>query len=239
MFGENKFEMPRSAQVNSEHSAEKGKEGYILDLIDRYMKFLDLWEELNEKGQQELTEEILGLKFTETKKFIDEKLVLLAEDINQIIQQENLEVGKDNSFVDAVNNSTLVWISGSQKIMHGIEDGSIKNAADVKPLWLQYAEGLQKSFTIIPLYLEELCRDKEKLKMELSDKYGYLRKFEKFFFSIEALSGSHKLPYFIFFAKLESRQITQENIEQELAGLDEMVINKELIMASADTFFRR
>lgn len=207
----------------------------ILDIIDRYMKFLDLWEDVRESqlkdGKQDLVEDILGIKFSDTKNFIDNQLVVFAEIINKMIGQEKFAVIHNNSFVDTVNNSTLTWIGGTTKIIKEIESGNIKKRSDLRPLWIQYADGLKESFTTIPLYLENLCGDREKLKMELLNKYGYLEKFKKYFNKLEAMSGSRKIPYFMFFSKLESGQIVPANIDRELVVLDGEIINKKIIKA--------
>lgn len=227
----------------NEYDKPEEREGYLLDLVDHYMKFLDLWEEVRERllaqGQEDLVEEILEINFANTKKFIDEKMVILAEDINDEIREKKIVVVANNSFADAVNNSTTAWIYGGEKIIYSIDRGEIKSADELKPIWKQYASGLRNAFVIMPLYLDEICKDKRKLEMELTDHNGYLKKFKKYIIDMTTMSGSHKLPYFLFFSKLEKGQINSATIEQEIMALDEKLINKELIRADIDSFFKK
>jgi len=225
----------------SEIETAKKREGYLLDLIDQYMKFLDLWEETREKLIEEdgrdIIEEILGLNFIETQKFIDEKLVVLAEDINYEIKQEKLAVIGDSSFVDTVNNTTSVWINGGTKIINSIGRGEMKSWSDAKkPEWKQYAEGLKASFSILPIYLDELCKNKKKLEIELTTHDGFLGEYKNYIFDITTMSGSKKLPYFIFFSQLEKGEINQVNIESALDKLDGKMVNKDLIRGDMDSF---
>lgn len=237
------LELADNIHRKNEYDKTEEREGHLLDLVDHYMKFLDLWEEVRERllaqGQEDLVENILEINFADTKKFIDEKMVILAEDINDEIREKKIVVITGNSFVDAVNNSTTAWISGGEKIIQSINRGEIKNAAELNPIWKQYANGLRKAFEIMPLYLDEICKDKRKLEMELTDHDGYLKDFKKYIIDMTAMSGAHKLPYFLFFSKLEKGQINSENIEQEMLALDEKLVNKELISANMDSFCQK
>jgi hypothetical protein len=90
-------------------------------------------------------------------------------------------------------------------------------------------------------YIDNLCNDDEKLKMEISTREGFLKNYQEYFQDINVNgqittyypSGGNKLAYFKFFNELELGKVNTGNIEEMLSGLDERVVNMDKIKHSA------
>jgi len=193
----------------------------MVEVIDRYLDMFNQWENLRDTEENK-SDEILGANYFDIKRVIDEKLVPLVEKIHDIIRENNkLIISRDNSFRDIFNNSTLVGVNFMKKSIKEKAEGGERERK-------QAAKLIQTNFPLVEKYLKELCDDEKKLVKELSERDGYLGKYKKFF-KREGLGGSRKIPFFLFFCRLERGEIDEKNFDEEVVGLESGFLNEKLL----------
>lgn len=166
-------------------------------------------------------------KFEEIKKYINEKMPILIEKIKTLY----FEPVAVNSLKAVLTNSIMRGMNRSLKLAKNIDrhyDDAIMNPDSNLRKGARILNEVFSPERII-YYIDELCSDSDKLKIELTSAEGYLGRFEEFFFDTKGSDlmnknyprGGDKLPYFRFFSELEKGSINKENLEEELGKLEE------------------
>lgn len=258
-------QMPIKDSVN-----EKSKRNFeiLLDFFEKeyFENILNYIDQAEKKGVSIVeVEKLLGVDIDEIKEYIDFKLSSLFEETNKLIRMNNVKLIENNSLRDVLGNSILkvfgriIWVienfnSENKKIKKKINNPESATRRIIK----EYVERENKT-GVATYYIDELCQDDEKLKMELSSENGYLQKFKDYFVDFESEgvkykrypTGGEKLPFFKFFSELEKgvdgKLETKEgaikamdNIRIKKIGRDEEenIINEDAVKKLIKFFFK-
>ena len=219
----------------------------LIDFVDReyFKEFLDQLDQIDEKVVSE-AEKILEIDLEKIRKYVDEKIPVLLEKINGLVKDGEVAMIRDNSLRDVLGNSIIdifnkiIFVlknfrSDDPKIRYRIDNPDSMTRKIIKI----YSEGEGKSGNA-SYYIDSLCNEDDKLKMELVKPAGYLANFSDYFSDIEMAgkisknypTGSKKLPYFRFFSELEKGNINRGNLDEELKKLKDEVVDKDKIRKS-------
>lgn len=226
-IGETRDEKKQRKEVS------KKEQRNIAIIIGEYMDFFNESDLL-----MKLKDTEFGFDADRAREILDKKLAPLPERIDDL-KEKGVNLKKGNSLIDILSNSVHAYKMLAEKRMNKrrLENLSAITEADRKVL-----DNLKKNLEAVLYYIDFLCCDNEKLKMELIKRSGYLEKFKNYFFKKEVPKGENrmvakiiyptgtkKIDYFRFFNEWEQGNIDKENLEEELEKLDSEFINKEKV----------
>ncbi|MCD6149542.1 hypothetical protein J7J13_02010 [bacterium] len=237
--GFEKFSPGQSEQKEKEQDKKEAKRRRddILDKIQHYIDFLN---------ETETAKKLMlkyGFEYSVAENIVEKNLISLAEDVNSLVVDKEMYLAEDNSLADIVGNSTMMDLklvmrrikNTKQTVRKGLVEGKIgkkeyeaRNEENLNKL-KKFLDRLRGSLGKMSYYVKAICDDREKLKIELSSKYGYLEKFSDYFFAEKYPAGAGKIAYFRFFNEWEQGNIIQEDLEEELEKLDGNFIDKDKI----------
>lgn len=218
----------------------------LIDFVDReyFKEFLDQVDQIDKKVVNE-AEKLLEIDIEKTRRYVDEKIPALLEKINGLIRSNEMEISRNNSLRDILGNSIIDIFNKIIFVLKNFrsDDTKVRNKIDnpdsiTRKIIRIYSEGEGKSGNA-SYYIDSLCNENDKLKMELTKPAGYLENFSEYFPDIEIdgkisknyPTGSKKLPYFRFFSELEKGNINRDNLEEELKKLKDEFVDKDKIRA--------
>ncbi len=232
----------RREKLNDLRGESKENFMVLLDFIEKeyFKNILDKIDDAESQGVQ-LGDvgDLLNLNIGKIKEYAGVKVPQLIENISNLIRKKGIELSKKNSLQDVLGNSILnvlnriIWIIenfNNEKVAKKIFS---ENSVTRKIIQI-YADR-ENGSGVATYYIDELCQDKKKLKMELSSENGYLEKFEKCFIDFESNgimhkrypTGGEKLPFFKFFSELEKGQEGQfKTREEALDAMNKLKIKK-------------
>ncbi len=229
----------------------------IFGIFDReYFKFLNKIDKIKEeKGVRYVreVEEFLKIDIKRIEQYIDSRISELLNHMNVLIDNNNVKLIARNSFTDIFGN--FITQGGASGIIWMLDNFDSQDEAKKKKIANPnfYKKAFAKNFfkklfepSGMSYYVNELCGDNNKLRMELEYRSGYLQKFESFFnmnkekvcgsetclYDKNYPTGGNKLPYFRFFSMLEKGEITVANIGEELEKFDDKIVDKTAIKKS-------
>ncbi|MFA5994361.1 MAG: hypothetical protein WC823_05370 [Parcubacteria group bacterium] len=238
---------------------EKAPEGanVLMDFIDEkyfenFLNKLDAIEESNaSKSEAERVNidevgELLGVDIKEMRSFIDNKLPELVEKVHLMNKAENIQMENISSLMDVLGNSIItifnriIWVLENFRNTDPVVQEKIHNPQSITRKVIDLYSKSEGRSGVASYYINTLCTDSEKLKMEISTKDGFLQNYQEYFHSITMNGGTttyfpnggKKLAYFKFFNELESGSINAENLEKALGELDDKIIDTEKIRKS-------
>jgi len=239
---ENEFEKISPSQSEQKEKTQEEKEAKrrrddILDKIQHYVDFLNETETAKKLMSKH------GLEYSEAENIVEKNLISLAEDVNNLVADKKAYLAENSSLSDIVGNSVMGDLglvmrrikNTKQTVRKGLVEGKIdkkeyeaRSEENLNKL-KEFLDRLRGSLGKMSYYVKAICDDREKLKIELSSKYGYLEKFSDYFFAEKYPAGAGKIAYFRFFNEWEQKNIKQENLEEELEKLDDNSIDKDKI----------
>ncbi|MCD4705763.1 hypothetical protein K8R61_01645 [bacterium] len=226
-------------QLDKEQDEKEAKQR-INDILDKIQHYIDF---LNETETAKKLMLKYGFEYSKAENVVEKNLVSLAEDANSLVMDKKIYLAETSSLADIIGNSTMMDLklvmrrikNVKQTVRLGKIDREIskeeydaeieKNLDKLK----EYLYRLDNSLEKIEYYAKAICDDREKLKMELSNKHGYIEKFNSYFFTGNYPAGANKIAYFRFFNEWEQEKINHKNLEEKLEKLDDNFIDKEKI----------
>jgi hypothetical protein len=231
--------------------------GVLMDFIDEkyfesFLNKLDVIEEENKnKPEAERVDitavgKLLGIDIAKMRHYIDVKIPDLVEKINEMVNKENVAVFSESSMRDVLGNSIItifnriLWVLENYHNPDPVVQEKISNPeSNTRKIINLYVRNEVQS-GLASYYIDNLCNDDEKLKMEIGTREGFLKNYQEYFQDINVNgqitiyypSGGNKLAYFKFFNELELGKVNTGNIEDMLSGLDERVVNMDKIRKS-------
>ncbi|KKP68235.1 MAG: hypothetical protein UR66_C0007G0042 [Candidatus Moranbacteria bacterium GW2011_GWE1_35_17] len=206
--------------ISSETMTEKTSDGFsdLADFIEKeyFVNFLNIVDQVEDKSVFAGIKDKTGVDVLEMKAFIDEKIPPLLEKIKMITQDGQMQIIVGNSFRDILGNSItivfnrIIWLvknfnSENPKHKEGIENPD--------SMTRKVISSFSKEAAVY--YIDNLCQNDERLRLELTTPEGYLKNFKKYF--LIQPTGSKKAVYFRFFSELEKNgnDITKLTAELE------------------------
>lgn len=154
------------------------------------------------------------------REYIHEKIPQLINRIRVMVAQEGVVVVEDNSMRDVLGNAVMATVqrTGMEKAVSSFvtDDGTVR------------------------YYIDMLCNDDEKLRAEIGTRDGFLSECKEYFTDVVTGGkeeknyprGTKKMAYFKFFSELDRGDISEENVENMLATLDDDYVDKAKIKQS-------
>lgn len=250
--------------VEKKRSMEKYQveiKGELIELFERaYFDTMDKIESMEASLSDEDLKEKLGFDMNKLREYVDVVFPRMIEEISALSIKENLHIISDNSFRDVLSNSFFGGLGHIKRIREKFskEDKRSDILSNMENPKSNERIGLKNFYNLLnspelKYYTDEICKDEEKLKMEVElGGGGYLSKFSEYFLDIESggiisknyPSGSKKLPYFRFFSEVEKwkdgkdSEINDDNFEEELGNLKKIDDRSKSIIIDKDKIRR-
>jgi len=215
----------------------------LLDFVEKeYFEIMNKIDKAKECGVDiGEVEKLLDLDIKKLQEYVDLKILQLLEKIKEVSLDDDSKFVEHSSLRDIMGNSILNILNKIAWVVENFdnEDERVKRKiftenSVTRRMIAGYVER-ENSSGVATYYIDELCQDEKKLKMELSSENGYLEKFEKCFIDFESNgimhkrypTGGEKLPFFKFFSELEKGQAGQfKTKEKALDAMSELKIKK-------------
>lgn len=242
-----KFEQSDTTEeIKKERIAEirKSADTFFEILNKEYFEFLNNLEDLEREieGDDEKTlflQEMLNfldISKEDLKNIIDTRITGAVEKMYEMAQERNMDISQNNSVLDILRNSIITGISYTNKVIDIIREGKIKRFEDLTETKKQGLEYLKKSLVDVLKYIDLICKDEEKLGVELTSLDGLLGGSRKYFKKTEEgttkfPSGGRKIAYIKLFD-----EITPENVRElvekaiEAGEIDENILDTEKLI---------
>ncbi len=230
----------------------------LINFVDEnyFQNFLNKLDAIEEENKNKPVEErvnitkvgdFLGVDIAKMRIYIDEKIPDLIQKINAMVNDEQVAVVKNNSMQDVLGNSILtifnriLWVLENFHSVDPVAKEKIFNPQSRTRKVIDLYSKNEGQAGVASYYVDNLCADSEKLKLEISTNEGFLKNYQEYFHDIVMDGqtttyyprGGKKLPYFKFFNELELGHINTGNVEDALSGLDDRIIDVEKIRKSA------
>jgi len=215
--------------------------GAIETVEKEYFNLMNNIDSLKISERKKL-ENVIGIKIHIIRDLIDIRIPMLLAKVNEVVKTGRYEIIDGNSIIDVIRNSILGGIASVNVAIEGIKKGTVNSESDLRTSYRTLLKVFQDVFTYGTYYLDEIYSDERKLEMELSRRSGYLEDFRDYFYEIKKEQngkmvknnnfpgGSRKVPYFVFFSKLEKGEMDEKILARELKKLDSNFIDKEKVL---------
>lgn len=245
-FESSKKEIPSAEVVEQEKVQGIGAS---LDFIEKmyFHDFLNKLDELEKTVNFAEVEAVLDIDLEKMRNYIDVKIPYLFEEIQLMANKEQIAFAEFNSLKDVLGNSIIaifnkiLWVLENFHNADPVVQEKIANPQSVTRKIISLYSKHEGKDGLASYYIDSLCADSKKLKMEIITEKGFLQNYRKYFNNIIMdngkissyyPSGGKKLPYFKFFNELENGNINTVNIEKALTELDEKIVNMDEIRKS-------